>query len=100
MFKKYWLDILCMKCQLVAYDPTTNTEVPQKWLSEVDLTKMFFQYHHKVGKAKYSAKTLLKFWTLLQTKVPSSTLCPRSTDHPNFSIVQVTACQILEWLYM
>ena len=40
-FKKYWLDILCMKCQLTIYDPTTNTDVPQKWLSEVDLTKMF-----------------------------------------------------------
>ena len=71
-FKKYWLDILCMKSQLTVYDPTTNSDVPTKWLSEVDLTKMFSQYHHKVGKAKYAAKTPLEYWTLLQTEVPSS----------------------------
>ena len=61
-----------MKCQLTVYDPTTNTDVLQKWLSEVDLTKMFSKYHNKLGKAKYSAKTPLKFWTLLQIEVPSS----------------------------
>ena len=92
-FKKYWLDILCMKSQLTVYDPTTNLDVPQKWLLEVDLTKMFSQYHHKVGKAKYAAKTPLEYWTLLQTEVPSSICLVHTTktiDHQPGTVTEST----------
>ena len=84
-----------MKSQLTAYNPTTNLDVPQKWLLEVDLTKMFLQYCQKIEKAKYCAKSLLEFWILLQTEVPSSICLVHTSKAIDFSPGTVTESTIL-----
>jgi hypothetical protein len=78
-FKKYWLDVLCKKSQIIAWTETGN-EIHHPWLDEVPLRRMFLNYRDLFGKGKNIAKTEMEFWNFLQKEVPSSTVLARRTS--------------------